>query len=134
MVVYNPVFQWYLGDLDPQEETKPAALGHFAKVTADYRFNQGFLLRAEKRGHAIFPNHWPRIAERICTRMGWDIPDALREKIDEYNREHGKQEDLPIVAPPPPPEPEPEPQHHWQDTDLAKDDDDGEDIYAGIPF
>lgn len=95
MVVYNSCFQWFLGDMDAEKSDKPLPvnLGKFSRITADYRFNQEPFLTAERNGVAIFPDYWERTAQRICERMGWEIPDALQSKINRYNAEHTRQEE-----------------------------------------
>lgn len=96
MVVYNSSFQWFLGDYDAPKSEKPypANLNKFSALTADYRFNQEPFLTAERNGRAIFPDYWERTAERICKRMGWDVPDSLQQKIERYNAAHTKQTDI----------------------------------------
>ena len=96
MVVYNSSFQWFLGDCDAEKAEKPfpANLNKFSRITADYRFNQEPFLTAERNNVAIFPDYWERTAERICQRMGWEIPEALQQKIDRYNADHTRQTDI----------------------------------------
>lgn len=102
MVVYNSSFQWFLGDMDAPKADRPLPPNFlkFASLSADYRFNQEPFLTAERNGQAIFPDYWERAAERICKRMGWDIPDSLQQKINRYNAEHTRQTDIDYTQPP----------------------------------
>ena len=113
MVVYNSSFQWYLGDVDAFSESRPKNLVKFSKLTADYRFNQEPFLSAAHADAVIYPNHWERIAERICANIGWEIPESLKAQIQRYNKAHTVQESLPV--------PKKEPRN-WVDTDLDKED------------
>ena len=96
MVVYNSSFKWFVGDPKAESATKPLPkdFNKFSSLTADWRFNEEPFLTAEWNGRAIFPKYWERIAERICKRMGWDIPDSLQQKIDAYNAAHTRQTDI----------------------------------------
>lgn len=93
MVVYNSSFKWFVGH--PQAEDAPKPLpkdfNKFAFLTADWRFNEEPFLTAERNERAIFPKYWERIAERICKRMGREIPESLQLKIQRYNAEHTRQ-------------------------------------------
>ena len=93
MVVYNSSFKWFVGSpqADNAEKPLPKDFNKFAYLTADWRFNEEPFLTAERNKRAIFPKYWERIAERICKRMGRDIPESLQQKIDRYNAEHTKQ-------------------------------------------
>lgn len=95
MVVYNSSFKWFVGNPKAEDAQKPLPkdFNKFASLTADWRFNEEPFLTAERNDRAIFPKYWERIAERICKRMGREIPESLQQRIARYNAEHSRQTD-----------------------------------------
>lgn len=95
MVVYNSSFKWFVGNPKAEDAQKPLPkdFNKFASLTADWRFNEEPFLTAERNDRAIFPKYWERIAERICKRMGREIPESLQQRIARYNAEHTRQTD-----------------------------------------
>ena len=103
MVVYNSSFKWFVGSPKAEDAQKPLPkdFNKFSYLTADWRFNEEPFLTAERNGRAIFPKYWERIAERICKRMNWAIPDSLQQKINRYNADHTKQTSMMLPQKPP---------------------------------
>lgn len=126
MVVYNSSFQWFLGDPDAAKADKPMPFNFnkFSVLSADYRFNQEPFLTAERNGMAKFPDYWEPTAERICKRMGWEVPESLKQKISAFNNSRMQQTSVDFSDDRPPAQSEPS---AYSDNDEDEDADD-------IPF
>lgn len=84
-IVYQFCSRWYMGDYKGKTNVEK-----YARILADWRFNEEPFLSAQKNDGVCYPEYWPEKCAILCGQMGIDIPSSIFPQVSNFGYERWK--------------------------------------------